>query len=195
MASPKSGLQWWDREFDEQGNPIRADVRQAAHEIWHFLCARVRMTLGDVAEAPELLETAVAYISRHLNRAAAPESLAEAKRLLGLRFSQLLHKRASRLGRLECVGTAAELDNYGSATDREWVSRVNRWLDFEKMLPLLGGRNYTMFTMRRLGHDWDEVGEKLGIATDTARATFWHAIRKARQMLDANGITKNRRYE
>jgi DNA-directed RNA polymerase specialized sigma24 family protein len=190
MATPKSGLQWWDRECDEQGNPIRADVRAAAYDIWHTLCARVRATLGATAEAPELMETAVLYISRHLDRAMVAPPADKAKRLLGLYFSQLLHKRVCRLGRITCVGTTADLDNLAPVQDWDWVTRVNLRLDFEKMLPHVSSRNFTMFTMRRLGHQWDEVGEKLGIETDTARVAFWQAMRKARNLTDGNGYSK-----
>src|SRR5262245_4058758 len=133
MGTPKSDLQWWDREFDEQDKPIRADVREAAHEVWQTLQARARATLGDAAEAPELMEAAVAYISRHLDHAAVSPPPGKAKRLLALHFSQLLYKRARRLRRLECVGTGADLDSFAPVLDCEWVTRVNRWLDFEKV--------------------------------------------------------------
>lgn len=187
MSTPRSGgLQWWDREFDDQGNPIRADVREAAHEIWQTLCARVRGTLGDAAEAPELMETAVAYISRHLDHAATPAPPGTAKRLLGLYFSQLLHKRARKWRRLECVGTAADLDSFAPMPDWDWITRANRWLDFERVQPIVGTKSFTLFAMRRLGHDWDEVSEKTGIPPATARATFWRAIRRARNMLQRN---------
>jgi hypothetical protein len=46
----EGGPQWWDRDVDDQGNPIRADVRQAAHEIWPECCARMRATLDDIAK-------------------------------------------------------------------------------------------------------------------------------------------------
>jgi hypothetical protein len=186
MATPKSGLQWWDREFDDEGNPIRADVREAAHEIWPTLCARVRATLGDHAEAPELMEAAVAYISRHLQQTKTPPASEKAKRLLGLHFSQLLHKRAGRLRRLECVGTAADLDIFAPITDSNWVARVNLWLDFDKMRPIIGGKNLMLFAMRRLGHEWDVVSEKTGIPMATVRGTFWQAIKRARNVLNGN---------
>ena len=63
MATPGRGLQWWDRDVDEKGNSIRADVRQAGHEIWQECCARVGAVLGDAAEAPEIMEAMVSHIS------------------------------------------------------------------------------------------------------------------------------------
>jgi hypothetical protein len=186
MGTPRSHLQWWDREFDDQGKLIREDVREAAHEVWQTLCARVRATLGDAAEAPELMETAVAYISRHLDHAAEPPPPGKVKRLLGLHFSQLLHKRACKLRRLECVGTAADLDGCAPVLNWDWVTRVNRRLDFEKVQPIVGSKDFILFAMRRLGHDWQEVSEKTGILPATARAISWQAIKKARNMLQAD---------
>lgn len=72
MGSSPERAPWWDREVDESGSLIRADVREAARQIWGRVCVIVRRVLGDSSEAQELLEKAVQSVSRYLDRNKVP---------------------------------------------------------------------------------------------------------------------------
>lgn len=180
---PGKGPLWWDRDADESGALIRTDVREAAHAIWQDACHRTRITLGDEADAPELMEAAVRHISSHLNRRGETvPSSANVASLLMLHFCQELRRLAGRLARIRPVGTTADIEERPVAP--LWIEEIERWIDFEKLLPHLSERSCKIFRLRLLDHNWKQIGKLLGIAPSTARNAFWEDLRQAQATLE-----------
>jgi DNA-directed RNA polymerase specialized sigma24 family protein len=162
---------WWDRDVDDRGSPIRADVREAARQLWPEAIKRVRRRLSDSAEAAQLMESAVAHISRHLNRFEAPPFGPNVPSLLSLHFSQRLSRLASRLERITSAGDCTGLENY--AAIEGWTDRIDRNIDLERVLLRLNPRSRAILVMRMHGYDWETIGRKLGVLSSTARRAFW----------------------
>jgi hypothetical protein len=173
---PDAGPMWWDREVDEQGRPIRADVRQAAHGLWPEALRRVRRTVSDAAEAAELMETTVLQISHHADRTNTPMFAANIPSLMSLHFSQELKRLAKKLGRIRLLGDRADIEQY--AIIESWADRIDRHLDFKKVIGYLKPLTRTLVTMRLEEHDWNLIGAKMGERPASLCRAFWRDLRE-----------------
>lgn len=183
---PDLGPMWWDRDVDDQGRPIRVDVRQAAHKLWPEAIRRVKRTLSDPAEAAELIEITVVYISHHLDRKRTPAFATNIPSLLSLHFSQELWRLAKKLGRIKLVGDNRAIETIAVVED--WAERIDRHQDFEKAMDYFHPRIRISIYMRMEKHSWDLIGTKLGKSPGALRKEFWKALHQVlARMNDGNG--------
>ena len=169
---------WWDREFDSLGRQIRADVRAAAHEIWPNACRQARALLGDVSEAPEVMEKVVVQVSRYLDRTGAGLFTQNTSGVLMCAFCRALRRYAMRLKRLQLVGGSAELSQLRTAGN--WSALVELWLELERLSRNVSDQTRAMVGLRLRGFDWKEIAGVLQITDTAARTAFWREVRRAR---------------
>jgi DNA-directed RNA polymerase specialized sigma24 family protein len=177
---------WWDREFDSSGRQIRADVRAAAHEIWPNACRQARALLGDVSEAPEVMEKIVVQVSRYLDRNGADLFTQNTTGVLMCAFCRSLRRYAMKLKRLQLAGGSAELAQRRTA--QNWSALVELWLDLEKFARDLSQKTRVMLRLRARGFDWKEIAGVLHMTDTAARTAFWREVRRAR----SKSVRRNR---
>jgi DNA-directed RNA polymerase specialized sigma24 family protein len=168
---------WWDRDADSAGRPIRQDVRIAAHEVWEQACQRTQVLLGDCGPAAELMEYAVAQISRYLDRIGAPPSTRKHGLLL-VAFCRALRRYAAKSSRFELVGEADELSN--RTVNDAWVRQLQARLDLERIVRHLSERNAAVLTLRAAEYEWKEIADLFGVSVAAIRNSFWREIGKIR---------------
>jgi hypothetical protein len=168
---------WWDRD-DDQGRQLRADVRQAAHDLWPIALTRVQRCALDAAEAAELIEAAVAYVSRHLDEMQTPAFDARVRPLLSLHFSQSLRRLAAKADRLVFVGNSEDIEQYAnSQAAHEWSAEINNQIDLETLFRRIKGNCRTVIIMR-LHHEWEVIAAKTGSQPATIRQRYRRCLRR-----------------
>ena len=85
------------------------------------------------------------------------------------------------------VGTVSDIK-----APSAWAAGGDR-TDLSRLLPYLSEITCTMVGMRRLGHDWREIGEKLGIAPSTARKGFWSDMNEALSKIRRKNVPTGKR--
>jgi hypothetical protein len=178
MAGAGRILVWWDRDVDQAGRPIRADVRLAGHEIWELACQKTQALLGEHGPAAELMENSVAQVSRYLDRIGAPES-SNKHGLVMVAFCRGLRRYAAKLNRLELVGGSEELAC--RALDEAWPGQVNTRLELAKIVRKLRDEHVTALMLRSAGYEWEDVGRILGKSSATIRISFWREIKRIKR--------------
>lgn len=170
-------LVWWDRDFDGSGRPIRPDVRSAGREIWEQACQQTMAVVADDAPAAELMETAVAQVSRYLDRIAAPMS-SQKHGLVMAAFCRALRRYRAKSARLELVGTSHDFAD--CAITNGWLAQADARLDLERVLRRLSGRHAEVLMLRAAGYQWKEVAQTFGTTVAAIRNSFWREIEKIR---------------
>jgi DNA-directed RNA polymerase specialized sigma24 family protein len=175
MACAGRILVWWDRDYDGSGRPIHPDVRSAGREIWKQACQQTMAVVADDAPAGELMETAVAQVSRYLDRIGAPLS-SRKHGLLMVAFYRALRRYRAKSARLELLGASTDFSDLAIADD--WLARANARLDLEKFIRRLTGRHAEVLMLRAAGYEWREIAEMYGTTVGAIRSSFWREIEK-----------------
>jgi hypothetical protein len=173
---------WWDRDIDQSGIPIRPDVRSAAHEIWHAACRRVEFCTSDCCEAAELMESAVAQVSRYLDRRGVMLFSREIHGLLMRAFQRALHRRILKLKRIDIIGGSEQLSN--RAVDRTWTLQVHFRLEYEQIVRLLNERSQTVLALRYAGYTWKEAALAMGTSPSGLRTSFWRDVARVKNEIN-----------
>lgn len=189
MGHPfKSAPLWWDREFDASGNPIREDVRASAAAALNKVCDLVRKLLGDVEDAPQLLERSVDRVSKYLNnRKIAPH---DSTGLLLLDVYRQTQRIAKRRRRIEFVGGTSELSKLLGAPD--WTEDLERRIFLEELVDFLSPWTAGIVRLRLEGLVWEEIAEMLAQDPSSMRKSFWRDVRKAYLRMLSSPSRQNR---
>ena len=172
---------WWDRDIDRTGRPIRPDVRAAAQGIWSNACRQAQSLISDCSQAAELMESAVAQVSRYLDRGGVIEFSQEIHGLLMRAFQRALHRHAAKLRRLETLGGTEELSS--RAVDRTWTRQVHAHLELEQIVRMLCERSRTILALRYAGYTWKEAALTLGTSIPAVRSAFWRDVTRVKNEL------------
>jgi DNA-binding NarL/FixJ family response regulator len=168
---------WWDRDFDDKGRPIRADVRAGAREVWPKAHRRARYTLADADDAATLMDSAVSQASRYLDRIGKPLFSGETAGLVMLTFTKVLRRHALRAERLKTLGTSCDMQEHAKTSGS--TDALHCRLDLQKILRNVSPRSRTILALRTAGYDWEEIAKCLQISETSAKNTFWRELRRA----------------
>jgi DNA-directed RNA polymerase specialized sigma24 family protein len=191
VALSGCGSGWWDREVDSTGRLIRADVRQAGHEIWQQVRRVVRRKCGDEADAGWLIESAVERISRYLDRKGEPLFSKNVRCLLLTACCRQFRRYTNKLNRLRLVGDISNVPELKVQDD--WVIRADGRADLTRILRRLSRRGCTLFVLRLIGFDWREIARALHITEAAARRNFWREIRRVQKVTIRKPLNRERR--
>lgn len=181
MACARRILVWWDRDYDAGGRPIRPDVRSAGRDLWEQACRQTMAAVDDHGPAAELMEYAVAQVSRYLDRVGAP--MASRKHgLVMVAFCRALRRHCAKLRRLELVGSSYELAK--RSPGKSWEAEAHARLELENLVQRLSGRNADVLMLRAAGYEWTDIASLFGMSASALRNAFWREIDRLRWNAD-----------
>jgi DNA-directed RNA polymerase specialized sigma24 family protein len=135
----------------------------------------VERVLGDSTDAPELLENAIAAVSKYLNRQnAEPQNPSG---LLILAVHRLARRVAYRRGRIQAIGGSSELSERLRAPD--WIKQADRRIFLKQLVSCLSPENQGLLYLRMDDFSWEEIARMRGIAPLKLRSDFWRDVRRA----------------
>jgi DNA-directed RNA polymerase specialized sigma24 family protein len=142
--------------------------------------------MSDSAQAADTMESAVAQVSRYLDRGEVAVFSRDVHGLLMIAFQRSLRRRASRMRRLETLGGSEELAAW--AVDRKWANRVNARIELEEIVARLGRRSQNILALRYVGHTWNETAQVLATPVAAVRSAFWRDMARVRRELKTNPL-------
>jgi hypothetical protein len=179
------GALFWDREIDQQGRVIRADVREAGRRIWERALRLSSSILGDTADAAEILECCIERVSRHMNARQHGLFTQHTESLLLVAFRHELFFRRKKLLRMEPIGLADAIQRKENGLNLD--GRLLVQMDLQKAVRRLSKRSRLVLSLRRAGYEWKEISALLQAPVRSLKSSFWRELHQVVRAPAGNG--------
>jgi DNA-directed RNA polymerase specialized sigma24 family protein len=133
--------------------------------------------IDECGPAAELMENAIAQVSRYLDRIHAPFD-SRKHGLVMVAFCRALRRYRAKLARLELVGGPEQLAE--RAPSQSWIAQADARLELENLVRRLSARNAEILMLRAAGHEWKEIASLFGTSVAAVRNGFWREIDRLR---------------
>jgi DNA-directed RNA polymerase specialized sigma24 family protein len=174
----------WIQPRNKLGNPIGADLVAAAQRNWKRVISYAKRLGQDASRAAEELEGTVHSLSSLLER--HPRLRDQIKNLDDYVFwvaAHRLSRSAAKEPPVEYVGSLDDLNSLHGAQDSSWVRRLENDLVLEEITGYLNKRARYLFSLRRMGWSWQDIGGNLGISANAVEIQFNRGVARARRRI------------
>jgi DNA-directed RNA polymerase specialized sigma24 family protein len=174
--SSKGSPPWWDRERDQQGRPLREDVRKAARNVWPYLSYLGKQALSDFeSDGPPLMEKIIEEVSAYLDAKGIPEH--DPSGLVVVSFRHEMYRMAEKQSKTVTLDAGMDLSDWLQSSHP--ASEMDQRIFVEELVRRLRPRNQAILRLRIAGYEWKEIAGLLGISPSTVRNDFWRDVKHA----------------
>ena len=184
----------WIKPYDKLGKPIAADLVAAAQRNWKRVVSYAKRLGQDASRAADELEGTVHALSSLLER--HPRARDQIKSLDDYVFwvaARRLSRRSSKEPAVEYVGSLDDLNSLDGAHDSSSILRLENDLALEEVTGYLNERGRYLFSLRRMGWSWQDIGKSLGVSANTVEIQFNRGVARARRRILGRTHSKSNR--
>ena len=164
-------------------------MRSAVIAVWNNSCRRMQSALGDSSQAAELMECAVAQVSRYLDRKGIALFSRKIEGLVAHCFQRAVQRDLSK--RKCLVSWDGEFPK--RAVDETWLPQVQARLALQQIVGRLCEKSKTVLALRYAGYSWRETADVMGESVAALRTAFWRDVQRVKLQLNTRSADHSHR--
>jgi hypothetical protein len=137
----------------------------------------MQSALGDSSQAAELMECAVAQVSRYLDRKGIAVFSLDSLRIPFIEAVQ--HDLAKRKCLLSWDGEFPK-----RAVDETWLPQLQARIELQQIVGRLCEKSKTVLALRYAGYSWRETADIMGESVAALRTAFWRDVHRVKFQLN-----------
>src|SRR5437588_2932657 len=210
MDKPDPYAEWvlfaGKQDPDRPPLPVDEELVAAARKAWPHVLAHVRGRLRDkalgrerTALAAEIWERVLVSVAktRLRNKDLRSPILDLESYLIGTfhhRLNRELKKEQKRAETIEAFSSVLDLEQFGAATDAEWVEQLERAIATSQITDRMNPWMKKVWQRRQCEYSWKDIATWLGITEQQAKMKFYYGLQKIRQSI-LRSLKEPKRYK
>ena len=172
----------WDWQRDPSGVSIDPDLARAAERIWTRVLAYSRLHGQDSARAADILESLLLTISRARRRnTKRGRPIRSLENYLYMGFVKNLNREIAKEPPIDSVGSVHDLEILTGSRRPPNSRSFDEDVLVGQLMGYMNERMRRSYTLRNMGHSWNDVGRMFRKTANNAQALFNYGLKMVKR--------------